>query len=377
MLVVEDEEPLQRAYVRILEEAGFEARGAMTGGEAIESLNTHDVDVVVSDINLPGMDGMELLRSVRERDFDLPVILVTGNPTIDSAARAVEYGALRYLVKPVNKDALVDAVAYAAKLHRIARLKREVATHMGLWNQGAGDRIGLEASLLRGIKTLWMAYQPIVSYRRKRVVAYEALVRTQESSLPHPEALFAVASRLDRLYEVGREIRSKVAYTLEEYRTGSDIFLNLHPTDLLDEELYSQEAPLSRFAHQVILEITERAALENQGDIPGRIRRLRSLGFRIAIDDLGAGYAGLSYFALLEPDIVKLDCTLIRNIHKEKVKKKLVSSLTSLCRELGMLVVAEGIETVEERDTALELGCDLLQGFLFARPAPPFPEVSW
>lgn len=126
-----------------------------------------------------------------------------------------------------------------------------------------------------------------------------------------------------------------------------------------------------------MLEITERAALDETGDIPGRIRRLRSLGFRIALDDLGAGYAGLSYFALLTPDVVKLDITLVRNIHREEIKRKLVDSLTSLCRELGMLVIAEGVETAEERDALVELGCDLLQGFYFARPAPPFPEVSW
>jgi EAL domain-containing protein (putative c-di-GMP-specific phosphodiesterase class I) len=112
---------------------------------------------------------------------------------------------------------------------------------------------------------------------------------------------------------------------------------------------------------------TERAALDSSADIPGRIRRLRSLGFRVAIDDLGAGYAGLSYFALLTPDVVKLDITLVRNIHQEEIKRKLVGSLTSLCMELGMLVVAEGVETTEERDAVLERGCDLLQ----------FPEASW
>jgi EAL domain-containing protein (putative c-di-GMP-specific phosphodiesterase class I) len=152
--------------------------------------------------------------------------------------------------------------------------------------------------------------------------------------------------------------------------------MNLHPSDLLDEALYSLDSPITPFARQVVLEITERAALDSGADIPGRIRRLRSLGFRVAIDDLGAGYAGLSYFALLTPDVVKLDITLVRNIHQEEIKRKLVG-LTSLCKDLGMLVVAEGVETAEERDTTLELGCDLLQGFLFAKPAPPFPEVSW
>ncbi len=96
--------------------------------------------------------------------------------------------------------------------------------------------------------------------------------------------------------------------------------------------------------------------------------QLRELGFRIAVDDLGAGYAGLSSFALLEPDIVKLDMTLVRDVDRSSVKQKLVASMASLCRDMGLLTVAEGVETQAERDTLIHLGCDLLQGFYFARP---------
>jgi EAL domain-containing protein (putative c-di-GMP-specific phosphodiesterase class I) len=157
----------------------------------------------------------------------------------------------------------------------------------------------------------------------------------------------------------------------------TDIFVNLHSSDLQDELLFSASAPLTAFASRVVLEITERVSLTHIGDVPTRIRRLQDLGYRIAIDDLGAGYAGLSYFALLSPNVVKLDITLIRGVHEHPIKRKLVGSLTSLCKDLGMMVVAEGIETAQERDTVLELGCDLLQGFLFARPGEPFPKAEW
>ena len=90
-----------------------------------------------------------------------------------------------------------------------------------------------------------------------------------------------------------------------------------------------------------------------------------------------AGYAGLTSFALLEPDIVKLDMALVRGIDKKPVQQKLVASMTTLCKDMGLLVVAEGIETCEERDTLIDLGCDLLQGYLFARPGPPFPVAEW
>jgi EAL domain-containing protein (putative c-di-GMP-specific phosphodiesterase class I) len=111
-------------------------------------------------------------------------------------------------------------------------------------------------------------------------------------------------------------------------------------------------------------------------DVRARIAALREIGFRIAVDDLGAGYAGLTSFALLEPEIVKLDMTLVRDVHQSATKRKLIRSMAELCKDMGMLVVAEGVETVEERDCLVELGCDLLQGYYFAKPGKPFPEIA-
>jgi EAL domain-containing protein (putative c-di-GMP-specific phosphodiesterase class I) len=155
------------------------------------------------------------------------------------------------------------------------------------------------------------------------------------------------------------------------------LFLNLHPSDRADETLFDTLSPLTQMASRVVLEVTERAAIEEVDDVERRVSQLREHGFRVAVDDLGAGYAGLSSFALLEPEIVKLDVSLLRDIDQSPVKQKLVASMTSLCKDMGFLVVAEGVETVAERDCVVALGCDLLQGFLFARPGRPFPSASW
>jgi EAL domain-containing protein (putative c-di-GMP-specific phosphodiesterase class I) len=101
------------------------------------------------------------------------------------------------------------------------------------------------------------------------------------------------------------------------------------------------------------------------------------MGYSIAVDDLGAGYAGLTSFTLLEPEIVKLDMSLIRDVHQNSTKQKVVRSMTALAKDMGMIVVAEGVESQAERDCLIDLGCDYLQGYLFARPGPPFPEVKW
>jgi EAL domain-containing protein (putative c-di-GMP-specific phosphodiesterase class I) len=164
---------------------------------------------------------------------------------------------------------------------------------------------------------------------------------------------------------------------MREQPCPADIFINLHPSDFLDETLFSSDSPLATFAPHIVLEVTERAALDEKAGIAERVGRLRKLGYRIAIDDLGAGYAGLTYFTQLTPDVVKIDISLVRDINKDEVKQKLVGSLARLCKELGMRVVAEGIETAGERDTCVELGCNLLQGYLFAKPGRPYPEVAW
>ncbi|HET7538360.1 MAG TPA: EAL domain-containing protein [Polyangiaceae bacterium] len=378
ILVVDDEEALRRAYARTLEDAGFAVTQAATGREALGLLGEGRFDTIVSDISMPGMTGVELLRAVRQHDRDVPVILVTGNPSLESATQAVEHGALRYLLKPIGKGVLSETVERAVKLQRVARLKREAAEYLGNEEKLSGDRADLEVSLTRGLETLWMAYQPIVDPASRCIRAYEALVRTREPTLPHPGVLFSVAERLARVHEVGRAIRQSVADTmLTNPVVDADIFINLHSADLLDESLFAANSPLAPHARRIVLEITERVALGAASDVPERIRRLRELGFRIAIDDLGAGYAGLSYFALLAPDVVKLDMSLVRNMDASPIKQKLVGSMTSLCRDLGMRVVAEGVENAAERDTLLALGADLFQGYFYAKPGPPYPNVVW
>jgi EAL domain-containing protein (putative c-di-GMP-specific phosphodiesterase class I) len=195
--------------------------------------------------------------------------------------------------------------------------------------------------------------------------------------LPGPGQLLDAATRLGELTRLGRAIRAKVLEPFGETDPTPAIFVNLHPQDLSDPELLDAGSLLGKKADRIVLEVTERASLGEIDNVRAKIGRLRELGFRIAVDDLGAGYAGLTSFALLEPEIVKLDMTLVRDIDKNPVKQKLVETMAALCRSMGLLVVAEGIETSAERDVLEGLGCDLFQGYLFARPGRAFPTACW
>ncbi len=245
----------------------------------------------------------------------------------------------------------------------------------GPWR--ASDVLTREVLLSKALRGLWMASQPILCTTRRQVVAYEALVRTDERRIPDPATLLGTAEVLHRVHELGRCIRAAVAASVADAPTDALLYVNLHASDLDDEELFSPLAPLSAHASRVVLEITERAALHDPDGVPDRVRALRALGYRVAIDDLGAGYATLSWFAALEPDVAKLDLSLVRGVDQDRVKRKLVRAMVELCRDLGVLVVAEGVETAAERDAVVDLGCDLVQGYWFARPDRGFPRASW
>jgi EAL domain-containing protein (putative c-di-GMP-specific phosphodiesterase class I) len=367
--MVEDELALLRVLSRCLERAGFQVEPAPNGLRATELLAKQSFDAVVTDLSMPGLTGVDVLRAARATDLEVPVLLMTGAPDVSSAAEAVHYGACEYVVKPFKPERLEQLVRRAVGLNRMAKAKREAMHALGIEKPEAGDRAGLEVTLTRALDSMWMAYQPIVEASTGGLFAYEALLRSDEPALPNPEAILDAAEKLGRLEDVGRAVRQKAPEPIESAPPPALLFVNLHATDLLDATLGSPSSPLTAIASRVVLEITERAALPDARDVRFAIAQLREKGFRIAIDDLGAGYAGLSTFATLEPEFVKLDMSLVRNVHTSPVKQKLVRSMTSLCLDMGIAVVAEGIEVVEERDTILELGCGLLQGYLYARPA--------
>src|SRR5450755_1465411 len=243
----------------------------------------------------------------------------------------------------------------------MARSKREYVEEFGSAKFRVGDRAGVDAILDRALSSLWMAYQPIVRAVDLTTMAYEALLRVDEPMLPNPGAVLSAAERVDRIHDVGRAVRSSVVFSAHAAESVWLLFVNLHPEDLLDPDLYLPCSPFSLLARRIVLEVTERVSLDDVADVHDRIAKLRALGFQIALDDLGAGYAGLTSFTQLEPEFVKLDMSLVRDVHQSSIKQKVIRSMVRLCQDMGKKIIAEGIEVVEERDALIDLGCDFLQ----------------
>ena len=376
ILIVDDEPGILRGFERALRHSGATVATAGDTAAALALIDQHRFDAVVTDIAMPGADGLQLLEALRQRDPDVPVILITAAPTFETASRAVELHATRYLTKPVETNELREVLRQALRQGRRARLERQASSQLGSLGSAADGREQLGEKLSLALGSMWMAFQPIVSHAFRAPFAYEALLRSDEPALPNPMTLLEAAERLGRLDEVGRQVRAAVAAELPR-APPPPVFVNLHASDLLDESLYDPASPLTQYARRVVLEMTERAPLDGMRDVKERVAKLRELGYRIAVDDLGAGYAGLNSFALLEPEFVKLDMSLVRDIHRSPTKRRLARTIAELCRDVGSRLVAEGVEVVEERDALAGLGIDLFQGYYFARPAKGFGRARW
>lgn len=375
VLLVDDDEAVLAIYARVLRANKHEVACASSAPAAIELLKQSNFDVVVTDVRMPSMDGIALLERIRAHDVDLPVILLTGSLTPEAAAAAIDLGILQCLLKPVEPAFLAKSVARAVSVHRLGLAKREALRELDATLGEASDHATLERTFERTLSSLWMAFQPIVRANGD-LFGFEALMRSREPLLPHPGAVLDAAERLIELPRLGRRIRQLSLSALEYAPEGCHLFLNLHPQDLLDDELYSLLEANPAASKRLVLELTERASMDAVHGVRERVQRLRQLGCQLAIDDLGAGYAGLASFVQLEPDIVKLDMSLVRDADKSPLKRKLIGSLTSVCHELGVLVVAEGIETAAERVVVADAGCQLAQGFLFGKPSADFVTPS-
>ncbi len=363
------------SYARAFADTHFIVDYARDAESALMLLGNERFDVVICDVDWLAHAGDDPLGDIRRHDVDVPIILTTRNAALDMSDAAASHGVVRSFAEPFAVEDLVGTAVRAARFHRLTLLQRDAAARLDSSGEWMGDRAGLELHFGHALAHVWMAFQPIISASARNVFAFEALLRASEGLLRSPAALLRAAERLRRVHDVGRIARDRVA-AAAQLGDPPLLFVNVHHQDLLDPHLLDPRAALSSLAPRVILEISHHTPLDDLADLRGRLRTLRELGYRFAIDDLGAGCAGVATLAQLEPDIAKLDISLIRRVDGDSVKQALIASMLESCREMGIAAICEGVETERERDTLLRLGADLMQGYLFARPGPPFPTVD-
>jgi diguanylate cyclase (GGDEF)-like protein len=217
-------------------------------------------------------------------------------------------------------------------------------------------------------RSLRFAYQPIVRAGTRAPFAEEALCRADDPLFRNPSVLFDAAVQRGAIWRLGRVVRAVAPQALAKLPPDRLLFVNLHPAEINDPELERSIDPA--LASRVVFELTERGAIGDFDRFREQIDRLRAIGFRIALDDLGAGYASLNAVALLEPDFVKIDMTIIRGIEESLSRSRLVRRIVEFADDQGILVIAEGIETEAEAETVESLGCHLMQGYYLGEPRP-------
>jgi DNA-binding NtrC family response regulator len=377
VLLTEDDEALAAGTTRALGDHGFDVVVAHTLADARRFLAAGAFDALITDIGLPDGDALDVLPDLRGKNLDLPVVMITGTPSVASATQALRGRVSEYLCKPVSGREIARAVREAVEAGRLTRLRNKLLSVRSGGNEFVRDLPATERLFEAALARVYMVYQPIVRASDGRVYAYEALLRCSEPALASPMRLFAAAEVLERIDDLGRIVRTMVARTLQEHAAAPElIFVNVHPSEFRADVLADASDPLRPHAHRVVLEVTERASLQAGGQLTGDLEAIRQLGYRIAVDDLGEGYAGLSSLFHLRPDVAKIDMSLIRDLHDEPLKREIVAALVGMAGRTGFQVAAEGIEQPGERDTAIRLGCGLLQGYLLGRPDRPFSRPA-
>lgn len=225
-----------------------------------------------------------------------------------------------------------------------------------------------------------MAFQPIVDLHKREIYAYEALVR---GTAGEPAGAILGQVNQDNRYAFDQTCRRTAVGLAARLQMPCFVSINFLPNAVYQaatciratlEAAREHGFPTSR----LIFEITENEELVDKAHLKSIIHEYRRQGFRTAIDDFGAGYAGLNLLAEFQPDIIKLDMALVRAIDTDPVRQAIVRGILGVCQALSIDVIAEGVETQAELVLLRSLGINLFQGYLFARPGfECLPEVTW
>lgn len=275
----------------------------------------------------------------------------------------------------------VSVVIGEAKPH-LHNLRYEAAKEALLQGQSPGNRErrkrrGAFEQLLRQ-RELFPVYQPIVSLKDNGVFGYEALTRLKNKSLfDGPVSLFSFAEQEGQVYALDRLARELAIDGCRRLEPQQKLFINVM-AQIMEDPGFAPGKTISLLEqhhlspHHVVFEITERSAIADYAAVKKALEHYRSQGYQIAIDDVGAGYSSLQSIAELRPDYLKIDRSIIYNIHNDEMKAYILQTLQSLGDKMDVALIAEGIEHREELEALARMGVQYAQGYLIGRPGP-FP----
>ncbi|HUV58162.1 MAG TPA: EAL domain-containing protein [Acidimicrobiales bacterium] len=341
-------------------------------------------DMILLDLHMPHVDGFELLEVINRHaagEF-LPVLVITADTGREAVHRALQLGAHDFLTKPFDVTEVTLRVRNLLRTRwtylELRRERSRLQDHLDVLevnSVGIEDSWDVRRARIENVLTLGgprTVFQPVVDLRDGQTIGYEALARFDDEPVRGPNHWFAEADEVG----LGRELEIQAIQTALSYlpRLAPDQLLgiNLSPATILSDwqGRLGSDVPWER----VVVELTEHVVIEDYQAIHRALQSFRELGAMLSVDDTGAGFASLRHILDLAPDYVKLDISLCRGIDRDPARRALASALVAFTRETKSILIAEGVETPEERETLSELGVQYGQGYLLGRPAA-LPEV--
>lgn len=366
---------------RVMRAAGLHGVHAVSDPrEAVRRCLEVDADLVLLDLHMPHLDGYAVLAALQEAlppDTFLPVVVLTGDVSRETRDRALAAGATDFLTKPFDRAEVLLRVhnllqtrsLYTAMRRHTDTLQADLDARTEAERRRAAQRQAV-ADRIQGILAtdgaLEMVYQPIADLHTGRIRGVEALARFHQEPRRPPNVWFDEAASVSRGNQLELAAVGAAVGALEQL--SDDVFLsvNLSPDAVLDRGLDQLIGACP--ADRLVVEVTEHAPVRDYPALLTRLDTLREAGIRVAVDDAGAGFAGLQHVLRLRPDILKLDIALTDGIDHDPARRALSTGLVSFAEEIGAVIVAEGIETQDELATLRTLGVPWGQGYHLGRP---------
>jgi EAL domain-containing protein (putative c-di-GMP-specific phosphodiesterase class I)/CheY-like chemotaxis protein len=325
-------------------------------------------DLVLLDLHMPHVDGYAVLQSIAvfAAGSYLPVLVLTADATTSARDRALEHGARDFLTKPLDITEVVLRIANLLETRQLYAATRD--------KTAAPETVdGRDlSSIRRKVQTVLRDngviphFQPVVDLTNAATVGYEALARFTPPDTRGPAGWFRDAFEVGLGVELEWLAAKNALSAFESVAPGAFLALNLSPASVLQlrEEALCPPADCP----QIVIELTEHVPVEDYAAIHDSLRELRRNGARLAADDIGAGYAGLRHLLALEPDIIKLDISLVSGIDSRPGARALVKALVAFADDIGADIIAEGVEEGGEAEELRSIGVHWAQGNFLGRP---------
>jgi EAL domain-containing protein (putative c-di-GMP-specific phosphodiesterase class I)/CheY-like chemotaxis protein len=384
-LAVEDHEFQRGMLLKMLARLGAtQVSTAADGYAALEIVMSPGaaIDIIISDLDMPGMDGLEFMRHVGEAHIPVSIILASAMESVlldsvETMTRAYGVKILGVIQKPITPEKLAALI----KLHLPAQANP---------NLPQTDALSFTIEeIVQGIRNdeFEPFFQPKVELASGRIKGAEALARWRhpQKGIVGPYAFVGLLEEHDHIDKLTWLMLSKAVDFCCEWRTKSgldvSVSVNVSAKSLTDMNFADRVTELvkckSLDCRNIILEVTESAATTDIGHSLETLSRLRMKGFGLSIDDYGTGYSSLQQLARIAFTEIKLDQSFIKSATTQQAARIILQSSIDMAKKLGIVTVAEGIETENDWDLLRELGCDLAQGYLIAKPLEASEFLTW